>query len=147
MEAALDKMGVAVKCSTCEPYYHPGALMRACLSAMRTGILVILGEATYLGGYMHADDSYKDFDMTYDKWVKKLWNDLDDSCKVDDLDQATLEQIQSKIHCQQIFFGYDQFESIVRRLLLPNNERSLTHLVMKTAWEVKTLLLLKLTSK
>ena len=35
-----------------------------------------------------------------------------------------------------IFLNEKHFESTIRSIVLPNNEKSLSHLVMKTAWEV-----------
>ena len=72
----------------CVRYYHSGSLLRACLSALRTGLLVDLGDnptedgCWSTGEYLNKSDEYKEFDMGYDAWVKKLWKDLDPLCKV-----------------------------------------------------------------
>lgn len=82
-----------------------------------------------------SEDNAKLFDMQYDKWIECLWDALDESCKPQAIrSREWLDELQ-KMDSEKVFFSFQQFESTVRGIILPNNERSLSDLVLKTAWE------------
>lgn len=130
-------------------------MSRACLSAFRCGLLSdrykpLMDEASPEaignindGSYMTGDDAaaeeYAAFDLPYDRWAQCLWDALHPSCRVNGLHNATAEQLRATN--TKIFFSFGQFESCLRRVILPNNEMSLSHLVLKTAFEVMALAL------
>lgn len=66
------------------------------------------------------------FDLGYDQWIAELWNSLDKSKKAA---AAAADAGDGK------FSSYGQFETFIRRLILPNNEYTISHLAIKTAWE------------
>lgn len=83
---------------------------------------------------MNKDDIHDEFNMVYDEWVQRLWNNLDTNCKVEGLDNATERQLR-KMQSSTFFVGFGEFESTIRRLIIPNNEHSISHLVLKNAWD------------
>lgn len=111
----------------CIPFHGKGALLRSCIAAFRSGIL-----ATY-----EQQDASNDsrFDVTYDEWIKKIWDSLHKTKKIKNLDETTIQILRTKQTTIDVYFDLEHFESTVRGLVIPNGEKSISHLVLKTAWE------------
>ena len=68
--------------------------------------------------------------LTYEEWILALWQNLPDCVKRmrEEVDKEGRRFVYT-------FNRFEDFEIAIRHMLIPNMQQSISHLVLKTAWE------------
>ena len=109
-------------------YYKNGNLIRACLSALRGSLGVDLqsDESDVRKNFNRGGNSQFE-ELTYEEWIRALWDNLPSCVKI----RAPSSDGDTFL----TFERFEMFEQTVRHKVMPNMNQSISHLVLKTAWE------------
>lgn len=131
MEASLEKKDFMAFFQ----YYHPGALARVAISCLRSSLITDRNGQGQMEKMIEQADK-DSLNLTYKQWIQRLWDDLHGCKKFQEKGKNVVRSLLADSDLPyDIYHNLEHFESTVRRLVIPSGDRSLSHLVLKTAWE------------